>query len=194
MEITAFDTIGHLAEKLFGDAAAAHVVTRDGQTLPKGATLASLGISEHSVLDYVSAAGDDMQRTGMFSVYIRVLGGKMGTVGAKVFDFESATAAELKEQVQAMEGIAADQQCLLFEGRCLEDGKSLASYGVQRGSTLHLRRLAPGGNEIRGVFVKTLTGKTIVVEVSNFESTTVVQVKEPGLQLRNLEYLSYRLL
>ena len=41
-------------------------------------------------------------------------------------------------QIQSTEGIPPDQQRLVFAGRMIQDGHSLASYGVRNGSTVHL--------------------------------------------------------
>ena len=87
------------------------------------------------------AVSPNLAIRGGMQVFVKSMSGK--TLSVDVEPDESIES--LKAKIREKEGIAPDQQRVVFEGKQLDSTKSISDYGIEEDSTLHLVLRLRGG-------------------------------------------------
>jgi ubiquitin C len=113
-----------------------------------------------------------------FQIFVKIIAGKYITL----YGMELChSAIDVKAKIHSKEGILPSQYHIFFAGKQLKNlHKPLRYYGIhRRSSTLYLGHNPQGGMQ---VFVKTLTGKTTILDVESSDTIDSVKTKIQGTE------------
>ena len=79
--------------------------------------------------------------TGSGQIYVKSLQGNTISIDFR----DNLTVSEIKNHIHSELQIPVDQQRLIYQGKQLEDGQTLADYGIGVNSTIHVVLRVKGG-------------------------------------------------
>ncbi len=129
IEIESSDTIRNLKKQIEakeGVCPDQQIIVYSGQQLEDYKTLADYSIEKEATVRFFSKILGGMQ------IYVRSLTGRLLTLQVE----PNALVRTVKSAIEAQEGIPADDQRLIWGGKDLEDGRTLAEYNILREANL----------------------------------------------------------
>jgi len=135
-----------------------------GEQLEDGRTLADYNIQNRSRLQVIP------RNEEAFQIFVRTLTGEIFTLYVKSRD----SISDVKIRIEIQERLPSNLLRLIFNEQLLDDDHTIAEYNIQKENTLFLV-LKPRQGMF--VFVRTMRGKTITLEVESSDTIDMVKDK-----------------
>ncbi|VAH08773.1 unnamed protein product [Triticum turgidum subsp. durum] len=169
LDVMGSDTIYDVKDKI-----------RDKEGIPEGQQRLMFGselLMDSGTLEYYNIEEEstltlDLVPRGMH-IFVKTLANKIMTIEVGGEDSIYIVKAKVYDET----GICPGRQRLIFAGNELEDGCTLADYNVQNESTLHIVFRLACQRDGMHIFVKTLTGKIMAIDVEGEDSLYSVKAK-----------------
>ena len=109
-------------------------------------------------------------------LFVKTLQGETYTL-----DYSSRdTVGDVKRKLRELLDIELNEQRLIFAGKQLEDGRTLADYCVQRESTFHLVLRMHGAGEEKKSLIQEIDYKPMFPEMRRFSNEMLLQPLKPN--------------
>ncbi|WP_206099742.1 ubiquitin-like protein [Longirhabdus pacifica] len=87
-----------------------------------------------SVATAVGKSAEEAEFGGAYFINVKTLTGKT----IQLIVHSNSYVGDVKRQIRDKEGVAVEKQRLIFQGKFLQNGRTLQQYNIQKESTLHL--------------------------------------------------------
>ncbi len=166
------DTVGTLSKRIeerFKIPVSRQQIFSNRTLLESNKPLSHYSIESGIIIDIVDQ-GRGMKPPSL-SLFIKTRVGKP----VKVECLAGDTILSIKEKLHSMTGLEPARQLLLLAGNPLEDGMTINAYNIENETTLHLMPRSEHNEPPVQIFIRTLMGKTISLNVKLADTVRAVK-------------------